>query len=133
MDYISALKKWNKAKEYLDKIYDPKTRKLYHDALLLRAIDEWGFNPEKIDKVNTPKIELTDWEKELLNDMQAAQEYGIDTRKEKRKQTDKEFRLAMLDFIKSGGLLSDIPENLRKEKAIKDAYWEISEKYYNFI
>lgn len=133
MNDYQKLQAWNNLKNLLKGIIDKKANKLYHDTLLLKAIREWGFNPEKIDKVNTPKIELTDWEKELLNDIQAVQEYGIDTRKEKRKQTDKEFRLAMLDFVKSGGLLSDIPENLRNEKAIKDAYWEISEKYYNII
>lgn len=131
MDYISQLRSWNTLKGYLDKITDPKAKKLYHDSLLLKATDEWGFNPEKLTKVKkTESVELLDYEKDILKRIETCKEYGIDTQTDAEKQKlDKEFRLSMWQFVKNGGKLADLPEYLRC-KTIEDAYFQALEKLY---
>ena len=132
MNDYQRLQTWNKIKETLKGIIDPKTNRLYHDALLLKAIREWGFNPEKQDKLKKQEnIELNDEEKNILKRIKAAQEYGIDIRTQEEKDNlDKEFRLSMLDFVRTGGNLDDLPDNLRNSKVIIDGYFEIVEKIY---
>lgn len=132
MDYMGKLKVWNAVKEAINKIYDPKTKKLYYKTLLLKAIDEWGFNPENPTKIKqSTEIKLEKWEQEVLDRIKAAQEYGIDIRTaEEKKNLDIGFRVEMLKFVKEGGKLSDLPENLRHEKVIIDGYFNVLEKLY---
>lgn len=132
MDYISRLKCWNELKTYLNKITDVKTKKLYYDSLLLKAIDEWGFNPDKLTKVKkTESVELNDYEKNILKRIEACKEYGIDIQPlEEKQKLDKEFRLSMWEFVRGGGSLDDLPDNLRYSKCIIDAYFQTLEKIY---
>lgn len=128
---LQRLQAWNKTKILLENIKDPKAKKLYHDALLLKAVKEWGFNPEKPVKVSKDeKIEFTEYEKQLLNQIKATKDYGIsvitDTEREK---TEKGFCMAMLDFVRSGGQLNDIPERLQSPSITK-GYLKALEKFY---
>lgn len=132
MNDYQKLQAWNKIKDMLKGIIDQKTNRLYHDTLLLKAIREWGFNPEKPDKIiKQETIELNDDEKKLLKQIKVAQEYAIDIRtQEEKDKLDKEFRLSMLDFVKTGGNLDDLPDNLRHSKCIVDGYFEAVKKIY---
>ena len=132
MNDYQKLQSWNKIKDMLKNIIDPKANRLYHDTLVLKAIREWGFNPEKPDKlIKQENIELTDYEKKMLKQIKAAQEYGIDIRTQEEKDNlDKEFRLSMLDFVRKGGSLDELPDNLRYSKCIIDGYFEAVKKIY---
>ncbi len=112
-------------KDFISKIKDDKTKKLYYKTLLLKAIQEFGFNPEKCIMPKNNQIQLDDWEKEFVEDIKKAQIYEIDTRVEKRKQTEKEAVARMRDFISKGGSLKDIPEDIRTET--------IEKLYYNCL
>lgn len=132
MNDYKKLQSWNKIKDMLKSIVDPKANRLYHDTLVLKAIREWGFNPEKPDKlIKQENIELTDNEKYFLKRIKAAQEYGLDIRTQEEKDNlDKEFRLSMLDFVRKGGGLDELPDNLRYSKCIIDGYFEAVKKIY---
>lgn len=122
-DYLKLLKNWQDITVFLGKIIDPKARKLYHDTLLLKAIEKWGFNPEKVgDNSLFVKPELDEFETELLEAIDAKQIYGVDIRTEKRKQTQKETKTRMMQFIQQGGNLKDIPDNIRSENIVKLYY-----------
>lgn len=128
MDYMEKLKIWNTIKESVNKIYDPKAKKLYYETLLLKAIEEWGFNPEKPVKIKQPTVKLEKWEQGILDKIKTAQEYGINTQTMKEKdKLDSEFRLEMLKFIKEGGDLADIPEHIHCE-SIKKTYKDYKNK-----
>ena len=132
MNDYKKLQVWNKIKEILKGIIDKKANRLYHNTLLLKAIREWGFNPEKPDKIiKQENIELNDEEKNILKRIKAAQEYGVDIRtQEEKDKLDKEFRLSMLYFVRTRGGLDDLPDNLRNSKVIIDGYFEAAEKIY---
>lgn len=128
---LQRLQAWNKTKILLENIKDPKAKKLYHDALLLKAVKEWGFNPEKPVKVSKyEKIEFTEYEKQLLNQIKATKDYGISVITDaEREKTEKGLSIAMLDFVRSGGQLNDIPERLQSPSIAK-GYFNALEKFY---
>lgn len=112
MNELEKIRTWNNLKGSINKIYDYNTRKTYYKALLARAIQEWGFNPENpTDDSVAP--ELDDWEKEFVEDINDFKMFGIDTRTEKRQNTHKEALARMKDFILHGGKFKDIPENIQ--------------------
>ena len=123
MTELEQIKVWNKIKEHLEKIYDKKTQNLYRRAFLVRFMNTYGFNPEK--PVKTQKkalsVDLDDWEKEFVQDIQKAEQYQVDTRENKRQQTNVEFRNRMRDFVVKGGKFSDLPPELQN-KTILEAY-----------
>lgn len=122
-DYMKLLKNWQTISGFLGKIVDPKARKMYHDTLLLKAIEKWGFNPEKIgDNSLAVKPELDEFETELLEAINAKQTYGVDIRTEKRKKTQRETHIRMVKFIDQGGTLKDIPDDIRSENIVKLYY-----------
>ena len=71
-------------------------------------------------KQNTT-VELDDWEKDFVEDIKKAEQYQIDTRENKRQQTNVEFRNRMRDFVIKGGKFSDLPPELQN-KTILEAY-----------
>ena len=104
---------WKELKAMLAKVTD---KDLYNGLLAeyrRRAIAEWGYDPERGEPVQATSLSLTDWEKDLVRDIRKSQLYELDVREEKRKKTDAEARVAMMDYVRSGGLLEDIPENIR--------------------
>ena len=128
MKELELIRTWNTLKEHLAKITDVKTKQMYYKAFLVRAINEWGFNPEK-PNTTVSNIELTDWEKEFVEDIHDAISFGIDTRADKRLQTDAECRASMMQFVRDGGTLNDIPEYIRCE-SIDNMYRECRDKYH---
>lgn len=118
-------------KDFISKIKDEKTRKLYYKTLLIKAIQEFGFNPEKCIIPKNNEIQLDDWEKEFVKDIKKAQIYEIDTRIEKRKKTEKEAEARMKDFILKDGDLKDIPEEIRTdtiEKLYYDCFFKLCDE-----
>lgn len=103
---------WKWLKSELTKIQDKDLYLGMIAGFRKRAINDWGYDPETGTPMESNQIELDDWEKEFVEDIQKSQEYEIDTREEKRKQTVKEAHARMMAFIKRGGQLSDIPEDI---------------------
>lgn len=112
MKELEKIRNWNQIKESISKIQDTKTRQMYYKALLARATEEWGFNPEKPGAQNE-SVKLEDWEQEILENIQDYSTFGIDTGKERREKTHKEALTRMKDFISKGGKLEEIPENCK--------------------
>lgn len=130
MNELEKVRIWNNLKEKLKLIYDNKTRQMYYKALLVRAINNWGFNPDKpADQVN--EIELDDWEQEFVESINDFKMFGIDTRKEKREQTHKEALNRMKNFIIKGGQRADIPEDIKVASLYFEALFSLGDDILN--
>lgn len=130
MNELEKVRIWNDLKEKLKLIYDNKTRQMYYKALLVRAINNWGFNPDKpADQVN--ETELDDWEQEFVESINDFKMFGIDTRKEKREQTHKEALNRMKNFIIKGGQRADIPEDIKVDSLYFEALFSIGDDILN--
>ena len=123
MNEIEKIKIWENIKTEIAKIHDQKTRSIYYRGLLARAMNTWGFNPEKPTHGQKNSVIVDDWEKEYLEDLQESISYGLDTREEKRKKTLDETRKNMRNFVRAGNKLEDIPKEIRT-KHICNLYFE---------
>lgn len=119
-DKIQNIRAWNTLKEYISKIHDDKTRKIYYTALLSKATEEYGFNPQtaKVSKTDNSVV-LDAWEKEFVEDIHKTQMYQLDVRAEKRKKEHKEALARAKLFIQQGGSYSDLPDDLKNEHTAK--------------
>ena len=130
MNELEKVRIWNDLKEKLKLIYDNKTRQMYYKALLVRAINNWGFNPDKpADQVN--ETELDDWEQEFVESINDFKMFGIDTRKEKKEQTHKEALNRMKNFIIKGGQRADIPEDIKVDSLYFEALFSLGDDILN--
>ena len=130
MNELEKVRIWNDLKDKLKLIYDNKTRQMYYKALLVRAINNWGFNPDKpADQVN--EVELDDWEQEFVESINDFKMFGIDTRKEKRAQTHKEALNRMKNFIINGGQRADIPEDIKVDSLYFEALFSVGDDILN--
>lgn len=130
MNELEKVRIWNDLKEKLKLIYDNKTRQMYYKALLVRAINNWGFNPDKpADQVN--ETELDDWEQEFVESINDFKMFGIDTRKEKKEQTHKEALNRMKNFIIKGGQRADIPQDIKVDSLYFEALFSIGDDILN--
>lgn len=110
--------KWLKAE--LKRIVDPVLKKALIAEFRKRALDSWGYNPDTaFIKKQIATVDLDDWEKEFVADIAKAQQYEVDTRAEKRKQTQTEFKARMRYFVIHGGKFSDLPEDLQNEHILR--------------
>lgn len=134
MKELEQIKLWNSLKEQINKIIDHKTRQTYYKAFLARFVNTYGFNPETpaYGQKNSTSVDLDDWEKEFVQDIQDGISFRIDTRESKRSKTEKEARARMLDFVRKGGQLKNIPDEIRCG-AIDKLYWECKNKHHEEI
>ena len=83
---------WKQLKSMVAKVEDPTLRNTMMAEFRKRAIRDWGYCPD--DKYSIAKkdtVELDDWEKELLNDIQKAELFELDTRTQKREAERKKY------------------------------------------
>ena len=126
---------WKQLKGMVAKVEDPTLRNTMMAEFRKRAIRDWGYCPD--DKYSIAKkdtVELDDWEQELLQDIQKAQLFELDLgyiRKEKRAAEEKELQKNMYFFVRDGGSLVDIPEEIRTNTVV-DAYLGVLKKIYDF-
>lgn len=130
--------RWKYIKDQLKLIKDPILRNIMLAEFRKRAIRDWNFDPE--GKTLNKEINLDDWEKELVEDINDFRSFGFDNRVKKRQETNKETEVRMKDFILKGGNLKDIPEEIRTntiEKLYYDCLFklgdEILQESDNFI
>lgn len=134
MNEFEKIRSWNILKDQISKIYDYKTRSIYYKALLARACAEWGFNPERPGQpIQNEPVELDDWEKEFVEDINDTVVFGIDVRKNKREKEKTEAHARMLQFVEHGGKVSDIPDDIRTDTIVKLYYDCLLEQGNNII
>lgn len=117
---VNYTQSWKFLKDCVSKIQDPTLRNVMMAEFRKRAKQDWGFNPDsKYGIAKNESVELDDWEKEFVADIEKAIKYEIDTREEKRKKTAKEAHARMMQFIETGGTLADIPDDVRSDTVDK--------------
>lgn len=115
---------WKWLEKQLSLVGDKVLRNSMMAELKKKALEEWGYFPNSGMLAKKEPVVLDDWEKEFVEDIKKHLEYEVDTRKGKREKTEKEARVRMLDFIRSGGRYSDLPEDLQNE-TIRDLYFDV--------
>lgn len=118
---------WKQLKEMVAKVQDPTLRNAMMAEFRSRALRDWGYDPETGRPPKEDELLLTDWERDLLDDIKKNQTFGVDTRAEKRETERKELEKNMYFFIKDGGSLADIPAEIRTDTVV-DAYLRVLKK-----
>jgi len=126
---LEQVKAWNWLMAQVAQVSDYNVRLAMKEEFRRKALRDWGWVPgEKIKPEQEP--ELDDWEKDFLTDVRDVVEFGVDIRKEKREQTLAmacEAKIAMLDWIRTGHDLYDIPVEIRRPPIV--ALYNECEKY----
>lgn len=125
---------WKWLKSQVEKVQDPVLRNAMMAEFRSRALRDWGYDPETGRPPKENELLLTDWERDLLDDIKKAQAFGLDinyVRKDKRAAEEKELQKNMYFFIRDGGSLADIPEEIRTNTVV-DAYLGALKKIYDF-
>lgn len=104
---------WKFLKEQTSKVQDPILRNAMMAEFKKRALKEWGFNPDDASIYQGDESDLDSWEKEFVNDINDSITYGIDTREDKRKTTEKETRARIRLMIRNGESIADVPDEIR--------------------
>lgn len=104
---------WKFLKEQTANVRDPLLRNAMMAEFRKRALNEWGFDPESGDLPTIDDVKKDDWEEEFVEDIAVAEKFNIDTREDKRKETEKQARASMRQMIRNGETLDDIPEDIR--------------------
>ena len=103
---------WKTLQSMIDKIVDPVLKKAIFGELYARAEKEWGYCPSEEKPSN--KIELEDWEIKFLDAVNTAKQYGVMiVDEEESAKRDRENKHWMMQFIRKGGVLNDLPEDIR--------------------
>ena len=102
-------RRWRWLESLIDKIQDPVLRNSYLYELSERAKRDWGYCPSN-RKIEEPELVLEDWEQEFLEEVKIAAEYGVAPN-----EPSKGAWFSMMDFIRHGGELSDIPDDIRSD------------------
>lgn len=119
---------WKWLKEQVGHIQDPTLRNAIMAEYRKRAMRDWGYCPETAPVPKNPVIDLEDWEKDFVADIEKTIEYELDISADKRQEAKKEALVRMKDFINKGGSWHDLPADLRNEHTAKlynSAFFEI--------
>lgn len=119
---------WKSLMEQLDKIVDPVLKNAMRAEFINRAIKEWGYNPQTGNVTDNNPMNLDNWEMDFSKDIINGIKYAIDVRKEKRLKEELELKKNMFEFIKNGGDLMDLPEDMRNSNYIIKTYFEMLKK-----
>lgn len=102
-------RRWRWLENLIDKIQDPILRNSYLYELSECAKRDWGYCPSN-RKIKEPELVLEDWEQEFLEEVKIASEYGVVPWDD---SVGEENRRWMMGFVRSGGELSMLPEDVR--------------------
>lgn len=115
---------WKWLKEQVEKIPDPTLRNTIMAEFRKRALREWGYCPDDRRGVaKNESVELDEWEQQFVDDIKKSIMFDLDVREQKREKEIKEAKARMCDFIEHGGMLEDIPEDIRTP-FITNLYYE---------
>ena len=107
---IQQMRAWKFLMEELQKIQDKDLKKAVIAEFRERALRDWGWDPATGNLAEPRTPELDEWEKDFVERVQLAQQLGVFI---PDPALDAETRAEMRKFIRNGGTLLDIPENLR--------------------
>lgn len=125
------IKSWQLLKKQLAQLQDPCLKKAYMLEFRKRALNDWGFDPETSKFATKDDIQFDDVEKEIIKAINAYNDFGVKTKRElSTKEVDKA-KTNMYFFIKSGGTLVDLPEDLRNSEFIQNLYFATLKKVYD--
>lgn len=119
---------WKWLKEQMKLVRDETLRNAMMAEFRKKAMEEWGYNPDTGRLAKEQPVVLDDWEKEFVEDIRKTEMYELDVREQKRKETEKEARARMYEFIDKGGMFSDLPKDLQGEH-IKKLYLEVLKEW----
>ena len=119
LDHVRA---WRWLKLILEGVQDPILRNSILVEMRKKALNNWGFDPETGAVAKNAQPELDPWESEFVQDVKDCILYGVDTRKEKRKEIERSAFASMVQFVREGNTLNDMPEDLRNDPCIIDLY-----------
>lgn len=118
---IKQVQAWKFLMEHTNKVQDPLLRKALIADFRERAIRDWGWDPVGTKFIPSSEPELDDWEQDFVNDIKDCATFNLDTRADKRIAELRHAKLNMREFLREGGCLKDIPENIR---TIVDLYYK---------
>lgn len=125
MTTLEQVKAWRLLLGQLSKIPDYNMRIAMKEELRRKALKDWGWVPGEQTNFSV-EPELDSWEKEFVEDIRDTVEFGVDVRKEKRTETRTDAIINMADFIRNGGTIQDMPEDIRTPDVVKQFYDELT-------
>lgn len=100
---------WSELEQMIEKIQDPVLRKSMLSEMAMRARAEWGYCPSD-KEIPDPELVLEEWEQKFLDELSVAQAYGVVPWDDSVGGENKRW---MMGFVRSGGELSMLPEDVR--------------------
>lgn len=116
---------WKFLMEQCQNIQDPLLKKATIAEFRERALRDWGWDPVSGDLATQQPVELDEWEQDFMYRIQIAQQTGVFI---PDPHINAEGRARMRQFIRDGGTLLDIPENLRTPEIIDLFYTSLHEE-----
>lgn len=124
MNAQERAKAWRLLEQMVGKIVDPVLRRSILGELATRAKLEWGYCPS-VKEIPEEEVQLEDWQRDFLDEVKIASAYGIVPKNE---EIEKENRLWMMRYVRDGGTLAGIPDEIRCEY-VDGLYYECLFKY----
>lgn len=127
---------WSEIEKMIEKVVDPVLRKSMLSDLAMRARAEWGYCPSE-KEIPDPELALEEWEQKFLDELAVAQAYGVVPWDD---SVHRDNYFWMMKFVRSGGDLGDIPDDVRSEYVDKLYFdcllkygWEIEQQMEHLI
>lgn len=114
---------WKELIKMVASVQDPMLRRGMIAEFREKALRDWGWDPSTGNLASVDNTQLNDWEKQLIEDAGISANYGVNVRAEKQYIETKEARANMQAYVRDGGTLDGIPENIRTPD-IERLYWE---------
>lgn len=129
MKTAKQVRAWNWLMACVAKTPDKNMRIAMIEDFRRKAQRDWGWVPgETTATASDNMVELDAWEMDFLKRIRIAQTLNVIVGTDKRNQTLAEAQLNMREFLREGGCLNDIPENIRT-KDIEDLYYQTLYQY----
>lgn len=111
MTKLEQVRAWKFLMDQTSRFVDANVRRAVVQEFRERAQREWGWVPD--GTVLDVKPELNPEEEEFYKQIQAAIRYGIDIHEDERPKVNQEFASNMWEYVRDGGTLAGIPEDIR--------------------
>lgn len=114
---------WKELMKMVANIQDPLLKRGMITEFREKALRDWGWDPTTGNLAPTDNAPLTEWEKQFLEDARLSADYGVNVRAEKQGIERKETVANMQAYVRDGGTLDGIPDNIRTPD-IEKLYWD---------
>lgn len=127
MTKIEQARAWAQLVTLISRIPDHRIREAMSAEFRDRAMREWGWCPSN-SGAKESKPTLDEWEQQFYDDIQETLAYGVDARADKHETEEKEFMANIRKFVRDGGTLLDIPDEIRTLTVVKAYYQLVDEE-----